>query len=146
MREPGVLADFLARGPGIAFAELLSELRADDSDGDDQDALMRRLRTGKRRAALLIGLADITEAWTLESVTTALSRFADLCVSMACAQLLRAAHADGDQGVVRNGCRGIELEVTAAAEGYASSYGTGAAVGVSATRQITAKGRPARRS
>ena len=45
------------------------------------------LRRGKRRMALIVALADLSGAWTLEMVTGALSDFADLSVQLA----LRAA-------------------------------------------------------
>ncbi|SEP55118.1 bifunctional [glutamate--ammonia ligase]-adenylyl-L-tyrosine phosphorylase/[glutamate--ammonia-ligase] adenylyltransferase [Thalassovita taeanensis] len=51
------------------------------------DQLASRLRQGKRRVALLTGLADLAGVWTLEEVTTTLTRFADL----ACHLALRAA-------------------------------------------------------
>jgi glutamate-ammonia-ligase adenylyltransferase len=92
--EPAVLRSFLDHGPDVTFAELLKELRADDSEGHDEAAVMRKLRIGKRRASLLVGLADLSGRWTLESVTQALSRFADASVSVACAQLLSQALLD----------------------------------------------------
>ncbi|MDF1709802.1 MAG: bifunctional [glutamine synthetase] adenylyltransferase/[glutamine synthetase]-adenylyl-L-tyrosine phosphorylase [Paracoccaceae bacterium] len=51
------------------------------------DALADALRQGKRRVALLTALADLSGAWSLEEVTSALTRFADL----ACQLALRAA-------------------------------------------------------
>ena len=51
------------------------------------DALADALRQGKRRVALLTALADLSGAWSLEEVTGALTRFADL----ACQLALRAA-------------------------------------------------------
>ncbi len=95
LTEPGTLKAFLDQGPDAAFAELLAELKADDSQGDDEAALMRRLRVGKRRAALLIGLADIDGRWPLEHVCESLSRFADTAVSIACAHLLDQARREG---------------------------------------------------
>jgi len=94
--EPAMLRGFFAEGPDAAFADLLRELRADDSEGNDEAAIMRKLRIGKRRASLLVGLADLAGLWPLDSVTRALSRFADASVSIACAQLLHRAHDAGD--------------------------------------------------
>jgi len=51
------------------------------------DRLGAELRRAKRRVALLIGLADLGGAWSLEEVTGHLADFADL----ACALALRAA-------------------------------------------------------
>ena len=53
----------------------------------DIDALKPALRQAKRRVALLAGLADLGGAWSLEQVTGALTRLAD----MACDTALRAA-------------------------------------------------------
>lgn len=95
LAEPGTLKAFLDQGPDAAFAELLAELKADDSQGDDEDALMRRLRIGKRRASMVIGLADISGRWPVERVCESLSRLADTAVSLACAHLLDRARRDG---------------------------------------------------
>lgn len=53
----------------------------------DLAALKPQLRMAKRRIALLAGLADLGGAWSLEQVTGALTRLAD----MACDVALRAA-------------------------------------------------------
>ncbi|MBO6885194.1 MAG: glutamine-synthetase adenylyltransferase, partial [Marivita sp.] len=47
------------------------------------DALPARLRQAKRRIALLTGLADLAAVWPLETVTQALTDFADLSVHLA---------------------------------------------------------------
>src|SRR6056297_2435425 len=47
------------------------------------DALASRLRQAKRRVALLTGLADLAAVWPLETVTQALTDFADLSVHLA---------------------------------------------------------------
>ena len=92
--EPDIFRTFLKTGPDATFATVLAGLHTGDSEGDA--ALMRRLRIGKRRAALVIGLADISGQWDLNAVTGALSRFADAAVSVACAHLLRQAQHDGE--------------------------------------------------
>jgi len=82
LHEAGFLRLVLERGPDAAFAELLAGLdRQCRGRGDEPrantDVLMRELRIAKRRAALLIGLADIAGLWPLERITAALSDFAD---------------------------------------------------------------------
>src|SRR6056297_2426699 len=47
------------------------------------DSLASRLRQAKRRVALLTGLADLAAVWPLETVTQALTDFADLSVHLA---------------------------------------------------------------
>ncbi|WP_223422487.1 [protein-PII] uridylyltransferase family protein [Tateyamaria pelophila] len=66
--------------PDQALAEILTPPDPDVSD------LKSVLRQAKRRAALLIGLADLGGVWSLEQVTTALTQLAD----MACQTALSA--------------------------------------------------------
>ncbi|NOR30558.1 MAG: glutamine-synthetase adenylyltransferase [Sulfitobacter sp.] len=62
-----------------------------DGAGDvAADQLSPHLRQGKRRIALMTGLADLAGAWTLEQVTTALSRYADAACHAALCAALRA--------------------------------------------------------
>jgi glutamate-ammonia-ligase adenylyltransferase len=56
---------------------------------------MRALRIAKRRASLLIALADIAGVWELEQVTLALSRFADAVIASALQALLAKAGESG---------------------------------------------------
>jgi len=57
---------------------------------------MRELRIAKRRAALLIAVADIAGLWPLERVTASLSDFADAALGAAIRHLLRNAAAAGE--------------------------------------------------
>jgi glutamate-ammonia-ligase adenylyltransferase len=78
-------AEWLARAleaPEAALETLFSELRTMPDDGLDV-----ALRGGKRRVALLTGLADLGGVWALEEVTGHLTDYADL----ACDLALRAA-------------------------------------------------------
>lgn len=68
----------LAGTPEDAFGKILDLVRT------APDAALRSvLRTGKRRAALLIGLADLGGVWALNDVTGKLTDFADLAVDRA---------------------------------------------------------------
>ncbi len=71
---PGALT-----APEDALATLMAELRGIEGDPSGP------LRQGKRRIALLVGLADLAGVWPLEVVTQTLTDFADL----ACATALR---------------------------------------------------------
>ncbi|MGE4218533.1 MAG: bifunctional [glutamine synthetase] adenylyltransferase/[glutamine synthetase]-adenylyl-L-tyrosine phosphorylase [Alphaproteobacteria bacterium] len=95
LREPAFACAVLRDGPEAGFASLLAGMRDTLAGEDAQPALMQGLRRAKRRAALLIALADIGEVWTVERVTQALSDFADLALSLALRQQLRAAAAAG---------------------------------------------------
>jgi glutamate-ammonia-ligase adenylyltransferase len=49
---------------------------------------MARLRQAKKRMALLIAVADLAAAWTVEQVTSALTAFADATLGAAITWLL----------------------------------------------------------
>ena len=57
---------------------------------------MRDLRVAKRRAALLIAIADIAGLWPLERVTRRLSAFAEAALGRAVRHLLAAAARGGE--------------------------------------------------
>ena len=92
--HPDVLAAFAHDGPDAVFARMADEIGAEDYA--DISAAMLGLRKAKARVALLIALADITEAWTVDRVVEALSIFADASVRSAVRTLLRAAQRKGD--------------------------------------------------
>ncbi|MBR9766454.1 MAG: bifunctional [glutamine synthetase] adenylyltransferase/[glutamine synthetase]-adenylyl-L-tyrosine phosphorylase [Rhodobacteraceae bacterium] len=72
-------------------------------------ALGAELRRGKRRMALIVALADLGGAWTLEQVTGALTDFADLATGVALraalsAELKRGKLSGMDEGDLDTGC------------------------------------------
>ena len=69
-----------SRGPEEVLASLNAEALA-VAGSEDEAAAMRALRVAKRRAALAIGLADIGGQFDVMTVTQALTRFADSCVT-----------------------------------------------------------------
>ena len=92
LAEPAFFRVICETGVKPALAAAFATL--DDLDiGED---IMRRLRVARRRAALVIAMADISGAWALAEVTGALSRFADLAVSAALRSLLKDAAAAGE--------------------------------------------------
>lgn len=82
-QEAGWLAPALAGAPEAALDAALEGL-----DQVALDALGEALRTAKRRVAALTALADLGGAWTLEEVTGALTRLADLAVDLALRRLV----------------------------------------------------------
>lgn len=96
LREPAFLCEIMREGPEVAFFRLLSSLREALRSELDTNRVMRELRVAKRRAALLVALADIGGVWELDSVTDALSRFADTAAELATAHLLRQEEAAGE--------------------------------------------------
>ncbi len=85
----------LGQGVDATFSDLVAVARAEAEAAADLATLMSVLRIFKRRAALLIALADISAQWTLEQVTAALTEIAELALDAAAGHLLRAAAATG---------------------------------------------------
>ncbi|XKH34967.1 hypothetical protein ACIU1J_01270 [Azospirillum doebereinerae] len=85
-------------GFDASFAALLTALETEHAGERAMDRLMTGLRLAKRRAALLIAMADIAGAWTLERVTGALSDLAETAVKArrraSAAAGRRGGHAD----------------------------------------------------
>ena len=96
LREPGFLMRLVQRGPDTTFAEVEAALNRDLAEDRERPNLMRRLRVGKRLAALAVAVADVAGWWPLERVTAALSGIADAALSAAVRHLLRAAAEHGE--------------------------------------------------
>lgn len=76
-QEEGWLRGALQQAPEVAFAEVIAVLGA-----ASPDRLASALRQAKRRAALLIALADLGGVWSLAEVTGALTALADRAVQV----------------------------------------------------------------
>ena len=80
-READHLPHDLSLPPEEAFAHLLATLAFDGMP--PRADMMQRLREVKRRASLLIALADLGGVWRLEEVTAALTTLADATLNAA---------------------------------------------------------------
>ncbi len=78
LKEPETLAALVEKGPDSAFKDVLALLN-EPPDGADKKAMMRRIRQIRRKAALVIALADVADLWSLEQVTGGLT---DLAVGL----------------------------------------------------------------
>ncbi len=92
-------ADFAAAcfnsDPERLFDRIITEVnRVAEAPG--QREAMRLLRHARRKAALLVALADLAHAWPLMTVTEHLTRFADTAIAAALSFLLRQANARGE--------------------------------------------------
>ncbi|WP_119462340.1 bifunctional [glutamine synthetase] adenylyltransferase/[glutamine synthetase]-adenylyl-L-tyrosine phosphorylase [Rhodospirillaceae bacterium SYSU D60014] len=96
LAEPQLAGSFLTHETDAVFADLLNQLRRDTESERDFNRLTQTLRVARRRAALLIALADIAGRWPLERVTAALSDFAETVLSAAAAYLLRRSAENGE--------------------------------------------------
>ncbi|MGF1562323.1 MAG: bifunctional [glutamine synthetase] adenylyltransferase/[glutamine synthetase]-adenylyl-L-tyrosine phosphorylase [Geminicoccaceae bacterium] len=86
LRAPDIVDALETAGPQALIEAELDTVQA--LTCNDKRATMRALRHAKTRVALLTALADLGEAWDLDAVTGALSRFADIAVDRALAQAL----------------------------------------------------------
>jgi glutamate-ammonia-ligase adenylyltransferase len=93
VRDPAFVRRLLTDGFEATQVRLLAELRREYAEETDTDRLMAGLRRTKRRAALLIAIADISGAWSLEPVMAALSDVAECALELAAGHLLRRAAA-----------------------------------------------------
>lgn len=84
--------DLIREGPDKMFPRLLADIEPQNSD---ITAIMASLRRAKRKAALLIALADISKTWNLNQVTGALSDFAEKSLQIGLSGLLREADSEG---------------------------------------------------
>src|SRR3954463_13341209 len=96
MREPEFGRLLAASEPESLFSTLIAGLHPKALIPLDEASFMQALRVARRRAALLIALADIGGLWPLGQSTAALSRFADAAVQGVVAPLLAGAAARGE--------------------------------------------------
>jgi glutamate-ammonia-ligase adenylyltransferase len=94
LREPAVVLAAMADGIEPALQAALRSL-AELTGREPRAEVMARLRAAKRRAALVIALADIAEIWPLARITAALSALADAALAAALRHLLTGAVASG---------------------------------------------------
>ena len=90
------LVQVLNRGPGVVVSQVSDRLKRHVLGEKDRRRVMQALRIARREMALLVAVADISGHWPLERVTSALSDFADLALSVALAYLLRSAEGHGE--------------------------------------------------
>jgi glutamate-ammonia-ligase adenylyltransferase len=88
VREWQFLTRLVEDGADAVFEALIAEGKR-PFDGEDQAALMRRLRVARRRVALTAALAELAGAWSLEQQMAALTRFAETAIDAALFHLLR---------------------------------------------------------
>lgn len=87
---PDALETCLAKGPDAALEAAIA-LMTSAAEAPNLQRAMSALRQGRIRAALTIGLADLSGAWTTMETTGALTRAADAAIQSAVAWLLQDA-------------------------------------------------------
>ena len=89
VREWAFLTNLVENGADAAFDSVIAETKR-PIHGEDQAALMRRLRVARRRVALTAALGELAGAWSLERQMAALTGFAETAIDAALRYLLRA--------------------------------------------------------
>jgi glutamate-ammonia-ligase adenylyltransferase len=93
-QEPATLVRLLEEGPDRVVESVMTGLgrvtrrAVVPPPAEPGRPVAEVLRIAKRRLALAVAVADVSEAWPLEQVTGALSDFADAALDCACAHLL----------------------------------------------------------
>ena len=93
--EPARLLSLLQSDPDRRLEDILAGAAASAAATRDEAGIMGLLRRLKAEAALLIALADAGGVWPVMRVTAALTRMADVAVSLAVRFLLRDAAQSG---------------------------------------------------
>ncbi|NQW02176.1 MAG: bifunctional [glutamine synthetase] adenylyltransferase/[glutamine synthetase]-adenylyl-L-tyrosine phosphorylase [Rhodospirillales bacterium] len=93
--DPGFFCDLLINGPDVTSESALNVLINKRKETLNESEIAKALRVAKRRMALTIAVADISETWTLEKITGTLSQFASLSLSVAASHLLRETAKNG---------------------------------------------------
>jgi glutamate-ammonia-ligase adenylyltransferase len=95
LKEPAFLRQILTHGPTATWQQEVQAIDQALATETDIKRLMKGLRVGKRRLALLTALADISGLWSLEQVTEALADYASQALNLASIHLLRAGAQGG---------------------------------------------------
>ena len=93
-RYPEVMLALQDSAPEDYLDTLYTRLDDEMAAASDKDAAMALLRHARNRAALTIAVADLADAWDVETVTRYLTRLADVAVRCGLDFLLRAAAAE----------------------------------------------------
>jgi [glutamine synthetase] adenylyltransferase / [glutamine synthetase]-adenylyl-L-tyrosine phosphorylase len=95
IKEWEFLTRIVTDGAEPPLATLFAAIEQRQDSGEDEAALMRRLRIAKRQVALGAAVAELAGAWSLERQTELLSRFAAATLGAALRFLLRCAAREG---------------------------------------------------
>jgi glutamate-ammonia-ligase adenylyltransferase len=99
-RDPAFCVQALTVPPDEVF-DAICRLAQDQADAASDADIIRNLRIARNRMALLVAMADIAAAWDCQTVTAALTRFADTALQAATGFVLAQA-AEGPKFAVGN--------------------------------------------
>ncbi|UCH73211.1 MAG: bifunctional [glutamine synthetase] adenylyltransferase/[glutamine synthetase]-adenylyl-L-tyrosine phosphorylase [Rhodospirillales bacterium] len=95
IQEAGCVRQALVDGPDVTFTSLLSDLDRSLALETSLRRVTADLRQAKRKASVIIGLADIAGLWSLAQVTGTLTDLAESCLHIAARYVLGSAAAQG---------------------------------------------------
>jgi len=93
--DPAFTLNLLSKGPDWGFESTLKTLTDKRKETLNDASAARELRIAKRRVALSIAIADISNTWELEKVIQSISEFADTALSLAATHVLKQAAESG---------------------------------------------------
>ena len=93
VQESEYIPQLLGAGPNPAFDGIIDHVAS--APAETRGEMLALLRLAKRRAAILIALADLGSIWPLDEVTASLTRLADTTLTRALRFALREAEARG---------------------------------------------------
>jgi len=96
LKEPASVVAVAQRGATEAFSQVCDDVHNACFDETDRNKVMKALRVFKRRAALIIAMADISEALPLEELVHMISMTAEKAAQLAVRHLLRPHFKDID--------------------------------------------------
>ena len=88
LSEAAFAREIFTKGPKQSLKETQAALWREIGTDTTTQSVMSLLRRARRRVALSVGIADITGYWPLETITSALSGFADDALQLAVSHLL----------------------------------------------------------
>jgi glutamate-ammonia-ligase adenylyltransferase len=88
--------EIFIKGPEQSLNEIQAALCREIGADLTTQYVMSHLRRARRRVALCVGIADITGYWPLNTITSALSDFADNALQLAVSHLLLEGRAAGE--------------------------------------------------
>ncbi len=80
---PDLPVELAASGPDIIFRKRLEKLKRARNKVLQRPAIVEILRRTRAEVALLVALADLAQAWSIEQSAAALSRFAEAAIDLA---------------------------------------------------------------
>lgn len=95
-KNPEYVSQLVTQDPQDLCNQTIEQLKTDSQNITTEAECMMLLRQAKQKIALLTAIGDITEIWTLDQVTKALSKFAEVSLNIALNKILHDAANKGD--------------------------------------------------